>query len=478
VNRSRAAGVIVALAPTLDATLKEILVPLAGVKLNAWFKGKLNDLKDNPTNFVVGHGSYEEQKRHWWSNESPVFVAEQCCESVPTTVEGRAFDGTMRIGFALSRKTRQNSNQNSPQKAWEEFMPGSSEGLESAAADDLEVEWLGGYWKLPKSEMLQESRPGDRDALREAVVSAARISGTAPVPLHQLYEVYTALDDAVPQLFGAAEPSVKDLDARYREQPELAAYVIARMGTSAMGQGRMAQANSMLDHAQKRMERCQDGPGKQSVHSFLERARGVIAAKQGPSNIGQPPKEFIENARRLLPTSSNALWMLGHTALQEYDPVLAVDYLNKCLLLDPDFKAGYVNLAVGLLRCKCWLAALQVAEASLQRHPDSPQQYYHIGVATYQLALHATDEEESASLRSRSYAGFAKARSSEEARRRLRGKQESGQLEVPWLKIDDLMMKAMDPTRGGEEGEDSEGLPPPPVELPSDIGWSVYNPRM
>ena len=57
---------------------------------------------------------------------------------------------------------------------------------------------------------------------------AARTSGTALVRSSVLAEVYSALGDSVQQLFGGVDPSSKMLADRYRETPELAAYLTAR----------------------------------------------------------------------------------------------------------------------------------------------------------------------------------------------------------------------------------------------------------
>ena len=68
--------------------------------VDAWIRKQTTDL-DRLADF----GSFEEQVRHWWSNECPHFVAEQLCHSQPTALRvgerDAEFDGTMRVGFAL-----------------------------------------------------------------------------------------------------------------------------------------------------------------------------------------------------------------------------------------------------------------------------------------------------------------------------------------------------------------------------------------
>lgn len=60
-------------------------------------------------------------------------VKERCCSSMATTRDGRCYDGTMRVTFALRRRM------------------GASEAL---TPEDIEVDWLGGYWKLPYADMM------------------------------------------------------------------------------------------------------------------------------------------------------------------------------------------------------------------------------------------------------------------------------------------------------------------------------------
>ena len=48
-------------------------------------------------------------------------------------------------------------------------------------------------------------------------------------------------------------------------------------------------------------------------------------------------------------------------------------------LLDPDFRAPYVNLGVAYLRLKLFEEAIHISEACLERHPSSPQCQCHGG---------------------------------------------------------------------------------------------------
>ena len=69
----------------------------------------------------------------------------------------RLYDGTMRVCFALKRRLSA-----------------------TLTPEDLEVEWLGGYWKLPQADM-------SSSLLRERIISQAK-TGTAPVQPYILME--------------------------------------------------------------------------------------------------------------------------------------------------------------------------------------------------------------------------------------------------------------------------------------------------
>merc|ERR1712193_361089 len=103
--------------------------------------------------------------------------------------DGRTYDGTMRVAFALCLRNSSNN------VASLDKMPNPQ---------DLKVQWLGGYWKFPKGDLLC-------DDLRSRCVSAARTAGTTPVSPAVLHEVYAALGDSMQRLLGGPEPSPQDL---------------------------------------------------------------------------------------------------------------------------------------------------------------------------------------------------------------------------------------------------------------------------
>jgi len=106
----------------------------------------------------------------------------------------------------------------------------------------------------------------------------------------------------------------------------------------------------------------------------------------------QSPEGYFRSALSLLPTNANALHLLGITALP-HSPQDAVQQFSRSLLLDPDFKGAYANLALAYLRLRSWDRAWKVARAGHERHPNAPQLAYHCAVATCQLALELVDKQ-------------------------------------------------------------------------------------
>jgi len=454
-NRSRAAGVLIVDIEQLDNMLQDILEPPED--LEAWFHPQLQHLA-NSAGDLVDKDSYEEHVRHWWANESPSFVAERCCSSMPTRSSGRLYDGTMRVGFALRRRS------------------GASESL---TPEDILVDWLGGYWKLPHADMTS-------DQVRERLISQAK-TGTAVVKQYVLAEVYAALGPALQQLFGAAEFTPARLKEQYKSQPELAAYLTARR---AMTMSTPEERLKDLRDVEASIVRFSPSPAKSCVQSFVHRAHGVILARGVTQDRWKDAHVYFGKALDAFPSNSNALFLLGMCALEMGLLEKAVDWMNKSLLLDPDFRAPYVNLGVAYLRQAAqssensqrlqdlYFRVIEISEACLARHPASPQCNYHIGVASTQLALMLQAEAVSCDhfrfreYRKRAHAQLEEARSSPEASRRLTEWQEAQakgkpkKQQAPWLAVDDKMLQAM-------EVDMLRGQTLKAIKLPDFIGWRL-----
>jgi len=460
-NRTRAAGVLPVPAGELNNVLKEILALPADFE--AWLSKKL--AMGTAATLKVDWGCYEEQLRHWWSNECPHFVAEQFCTSMLTEKDGKEYDGTMRIAFAISRK-KPKSEYSSPKSDYSnpllEFTP---------PAEELEVEWIGGYWKLPKEDV-------ESINIRASVISAARTGGTAHVDPVQLAEVYAAMGDSVQQLFGGSEPSPKMLADRYSEQPELATYLTARLAIAMRDLSRVRMA---LKLASSVLVKAPEGPAKRSAESFLNRGYGILEAMTPPYKWASARDYFTESVQQL-PANATSLYLLGMAELELGNTAEAVTLMEKSLLLDLDFKAPYVNLGVAYIRLRKFDPAIEVSEACLKRHPESPQCHYHIGVACYYKAQHmeansnlrATGKlQEVADLRMRALNELAESRDCEEGQRLLhRGiRGGPGKADSPWLDTDDAMVEAL--RKGSRSGIGATSRLPA-VELPENVGWRFY----
>lgn len=444
-NRSRAAGVIVVPVDELEDVLEDVLVPPEDIE--GWFRPRLAGIAANGAADLGLDGHFEEQQRHWWSNEGPSFVVEKRCYSMHTERGGKHYDGTMRVAFVLRRK--QGVREPVPPAVAAQVGTGAPPPLwptPELVPEDLDVEWLGGYWKLPKGDV------GSND-LRERVVSAARASGTAPVRADHLAEVYAALGDSLQYLFGGAAPEAAALAEWYQDQPELAAYLTAR---KAMTQPDPAEAKKLLNLAGRPLAKARQGPGRNAVKSYIERALGVLDARNGDvpaEERWEAAKQNFQSSVDWMPTNASSLYLLGRSCLELGELEKAVDFMNKSMLLDPDFKAPYIYLGVAYVRQKEWQRAIDVSEECLRRHPGVPQCQYHIGVACCFQALSLEEaeeargtrldpeeEEEHEALRERACSYLCEARASEEAQRRRNVK-----VRVPWLKVDDQMVEVMAP---------------------------------
>mmetsp|Transcript_2702 Transcript_2702/g.9082 ORF Transcript_2702/g.9082 Transcript_2702/m.9082 type:complete len:1072 (-) Transcript_2702:252-3467(-) len=462
-NRTRAAGVLPVPVLDLDNMLKKILrVPK---DIEGWLSRELH--KGDEATLGIAYGCLEEQLRHWWSNECPFFVVEQIATSVPTmsswSGEAREYDGTMRVAFALRRK---DSKSPKGQKSMRNDMGGQFGGGGSSStmppAEDIEIDWLGGYWKLPKE-------PVESVKLRDSIISAAK-TGTTYVEMNHLLEVFGALGDSVQQLFGGVEPVASTLAETYAAEPELAAYLVGRIGIAMRD---LSSCRRTVDLGRKVLERAADGPSKMCAQSFISRGFGVVDAMTPPGRWAEAQVHFqksIENQ----PANASSLYLLGMAHLEQGQTLLAVEFMRKAMVLDLDFRAPYVNLGAAYIRLQEFDAAIAVSEACLKRHPESPQCNYHVALACYfktlKLESRPVSEVKEAyeRLRQRGLHELSEARDSDEAQRA----QHRSRVEAPWLEEDDLLGEALKPGNGflGKR-RDLKSKFQRPLEIRPDIGW-------
>eukprot|EP00747_Dinoflagellata_sp_TGD_P085259 gnl/TRDRNA2_/TRDRNA2_162823_c0_seq1.p1 gnl/TRDRNA2_/TRDRNA2_162823_c0~~gnl/TRDRNA2_/TRDRNA2_162823_c0_seq1.p1 ORF type:complete len:904 (-),score=152.34 gnl/TRDRNA2_/TRDRNA2_162823_c0_seq1:152-2863(-) len=461
-NRSRGAGVLPIEVARLDEVLREILV--VPKDIDQWFVEKKAIGWDASLN--LPYGCWEEQVRHWWSNECPHFVVEKCCYSMvtsdPSKNDGKGYDGTMRVVFVLRRKlklTQFNFTQTS-----------DNPPMDQMTEEQLEVDWLGGYWKLPKEDVRSTK-------IRERVISAARTGGTAHIGVNHLHDVFCALGDSIQHLFGGQELSVSTLSSWYGDKPELAGYLIGRFAVASRD---ISKCRRLMQIADSVAARAQDGIAKKCVMSFLARGWGVVEANTPPSKWAAAKDKFHESIS-LAPWNATSLYLLGMSLLEIGDPENASEALYRAMLLDLDFKAPYIALSIAYLRLKRYAEAILCSMECLDRHAESPQCNYHIALACYQQALRVEAEtssptiaqkEESKRLRHRALHCLLEARESEEGRRlEVRGARGGpGRVDPPWTEYDDEMQHELSPTRHATWG----GKGTAPDKLPAMVGWRFF----
>uniref|UniRef100_A0A7S0FR54 Uncharacterized protein n=1 Tax=Pyrodinium bahamense TaxID=73915 RepID=A0A7S0FR54_9DINO len=350
-------------------------------------------------------GDFQEQCLHWWSNEYPGFIAEACCRSLPVATSdkpGQVFDGTLRVAFALRRPEQ-------------EDLP---------AERGLEVDWLGGYWKLPRAAAaaaIPHGGGGDAGAgsatprevsleeVRARVVSSfsSAEKRTAEVEKAHLEEVYSVLAPAllrVIRIGGAID--AMSLMHGYRATPAVCAFLLAR-AAAAMRRDKMRNAKNLLDLA-KGLVPAPKAPTagnmpERSALSYIERNLAVCCLMEQHQQLTGRGRltlldavAKVDSSLRWLPTSASAHYIKGrcHHDAGEFEP--GARCLLKAVALDPDFKQPYLALGNCLLQLGRFRAAAEASRACLSRHSDSPTAHFNLGQAYYQMLWEGLQPKESA----------------------------------------------------------------------------------
>lgn len=402
-NRTRGAGVVPVTVAGLDATLLELLQPPSN--LQAWLGRQSMDWVR-----TVASGSLEEQARHWWSNECPIFLVEELCCSAPTLRDGKDFDGTMRVGFSLRKEEKdrlppgwvntedgpvyvaelENGHggalptgsqalsqlqQEAQPKPWDDDRPYLD--LFRSGEVALRLEWLGGYWKLPAEDM-------NSSDLRGKVVSVAK-QGTAPVQAGQLHDVYVSLGNMVCMLFNTNSHNLShtSLTRKYSECPEFAAFVSSRLACSMRLRDKQ-KSLQLLELAQLQISKLPSSPPRDQVASYIQRNRGVYEAMHSRWKVAEAS---LLRSLEVMPANATTRFLLGMAKLDGGNTRAAITSFEEALVLDPDFKAPYMNLGVCWLREAEYEKAREVCEAGLVRHPQTLQGLYNLGVASFALLV-------------------------------------------------------------------------------------------
>mmetsp|Transcript_92408 Transcript_92408/g.198090 ORF Transcript_92408/g.198090 Transcript_92408/m.198090 type:complete len:784 (-) Transcript_92408:167-2518(-) len=401
VNRCRGAGVVVAPREKLDGMLCCLLEPPAGADFNTWLKRKADRALADVLVPKSSDETFEEQCLHWWSNECPVFIAERCCHSHPVKLVRASleeFDGTMRVSWVLRGKGGQ------------------------GGAEQLEVDFLGGYWKLPRLPVPRDAKDSttDAEAARARVVSSFNSAEkrTADVPEKDLKVVFDALRPALPVVFGGDEINSVSLQLQYEGEPVFLPYIMARAaaGTRLRSVGK---AKVLLKEAHDAIRNVREGKDTVPAHAVMS----YIARNLGICELMET--EFTEASHWLakslepnvgLPTNSTAHYCHGRYHDDKGRIEEAAQCMRKSIALDPDFKLPYVALGTCLLRLRKFPEVVEASKACLVRHPDSVAAQFNLGQAFYHMAQRAQvpKEKEAAVWKEAEAAlAFAKAKASD-----------------------------------------------------------------
>lgn len=400
-NRSRGAGVVAVPAARLDETLRQLLTPPgtssdasadSEKELELWLR------KRRPNALSVEQAdSFEEHCLHWWSNECPVFVAEQCCHSLPVVgsegdAAGKRFDATLRVVFTL-RHSPSTFDETEGDGGSQVFVDKQSR----EAVEPFQVNWLGGYWKLPRTacEARDDADTGNslEDVLEETRAKLVSSFNTAEkrtekVAQEHLDEVCDALTPALPRVFQAGALAVQNILQNYKREPLLCAFTLAR-SAAAIRITRMSKAQGLLELARGMVQ----PPQTQSADTVPERA--VLSYITRNLGVGQMMQQRWREAAalltvslQLLPTNATAHYVQGMLRQEQKYFTEAAESLLQALALDPDFKLPYLALGNCWLHLGSFAEVLQVSRACLHRHPDTPAVQFNIGLALYHM-VHA-----------------------------------------------------------------------------------------
>lgn len=436
-NRSRGAGVIIIKAGMLEETLGWLLkLPN---DMEEWLDKQVSLLSASAEPVWLSLSESEEHLRHWWSNECPCFIVERYYSSTSLPHNGQYFDATLRVGFAL----RQSQDNHSV---------GQSPSGPSVSSSQPVIQWLGGYWKLPKTDLSSED-------IQSRTVSKAGVSGTAEVEQEHLHEVYTLLGDSVPRVFKRMMEqfaSGEQVAQNCASIPLMGAFVITRL-QRALVHLRLDKAR-WVTYVQNVLSRNSGFPQK-VVSSYMSRGEGMEAAM---NNCWDRVEEPIRRALEEHPANATARHYLGMALLERGDVAGAVLELQLSLLLDPDWKASYVNLAVAAIRAGDWKLAEQACQAGLARHPRTLACSYNLAVSLYQQAsrsVQTLDSDTHADLKGRALRALEIAR----GRKPLsQGGYFADRRGRRWMDIDEQMLQALK-----ETGDNDLPI------LPATSGWRL-----
>lgn len=370
VNRARGAGIIVCPVNVLDKTLKILLIPPVGTKLDQWFQ----EHTPNALNKDQYKELLDEHKLHYWTNECPLFVVEELCHSLsvpmPEMGKDKLYDGTLRVAFGLQRR----------------------EGEQ----DQVDIHWLGGYWKLPPFS-LSEIAGNSLEDVNARYVSSFNTEEkrTAPVEKRLLRDVYATLTPALPSIFKHGNIGFKDLINKYSDSLNFRAFAMTRLAASLRNTGEWGRIPGVLEQA-KRLIKVPASFDfnflpEGSVLSYIDRTLGVNAALHG--NWSNASNHF-KDALKKFPTNATAHYLKGVCLQEDGKFSEAAECCLKSIALDPDFRSPCMSLGECWSRMGKYQGAVDACLVCLHRQPDAPIAQHIMGQAIYQMLRNGSQGSE------------------------------------------------------------------------------------
>jgi hypothetical protein len=388
--------VVISRPADLDGVLEKLLTPPAATELEAWFEERESGALQRSFEGI------EEQCQHWWANECPSFVAEACHHSqLVGDGDGsdRLFDGTLRVAFALIRRKTSPQTSSWYNDRGQYIGPGSSDASE--AIEDFDVDWLGGYWKLPSMAatlgsgmvmMEEDLSPGGLHACLVSSFNSAE-KRTAPVEEEHLRQVCGELTSAIQAVFRCGAMCIASIMSMYREDKLFCSFVLSRVAADMRSSGKnIRKAKGLFDMAKDLVMKTGSDyePHAQAVLSYIHRNLSVTAMTANEWHSAVP---VLWQSLERLPTNATSYYFLGMCMQKQLKLVDAIKYLHRSILLDPDFKLSYIVLGSCFLQLQQFHDAMQASTAGLRRHPDSLLMKYNMGQAIYHMMMAGENAE-------------------------------------------------------------------------------------
>lgn len=297
-----------------------------------------------------GSCGFPEQITHWLADECPCFLAEARCESKPVTGEdGRYYDGTLRVGFALL---------------------------------DDSVTCLGAYWKLPDVPIDET----DAELSTRVVSHTHGGSGTASCSAQDLKAVWAVLEGTLPRIFdwGTDAVTIPHLMLRYQDDPLLLMVALLRIA-GGYAERNPEESKRILSLAEKMRPTSSDRM-QTRVRSYMLRSKGTCLARSAISSGGprwSMAEALYDDALAQMPESSAAAYLAGMARFSRRAYTRAAAHFARSLVADCDFAPAYSQLAICCLLLNAPDACIGISEAMLVRHTRIAAGYHHIAAALY-----------------------------------------------------------------------------------------------